>query len=318
MKTTALAAALLLAASLLAAGGPALAQTAALRTNVMLNDDYLRLSDLFENAGPKAETVIAQSPQPGKRVTLEARWLASVAQTYGVDWRPFGTNDRSVVERASRSIPIDQIELELMAALSSYGIPPNAQIELASRQPLVIAAESTGTVGVRDLYYDERQARFTAVLEAPAGAPNAVRARITGRVFTTVNVPVPVRVIGRGEVIGPNDLEWRNVRGEVAKRDIVLDESRLIGQAARTSLQAGNPIQRQDVQKPVIVAKGAIVTLAVRTQSMNVTAQGRALEDGSVGDTVRVTNTSSNRTVEGRVEGPNLIAVLPTGRMLAN
>ena len=318
MKTIALAAALALANFLLAPPFPAFAQTVSLRSNVMLNDDYLRLGDLFDNAGPKAETVIAQAPRPGKRVTLEARWLASVAQTYGLGWRPFSLNDRSVVERASRNIPIDQIELELMAALASYGIASDAEIELASRQPLVVAAESSGTVAVRDLYYDERQGRFSAILEAPAGAPDAVRARITGRVFTTIRVPVPVRAIGRGDVIGVNDLEWRTVRGELAKRDIVFDESRLVGMAARTSLQPGKPVQRQEVQRPVIVAKGSIVTLAVRTQSMSLTAQGRALEDGSVGDTVRVTNTSSNRTIEGRVEGPNLVAVLPASHVLAN
>jgi flagella basal body P-ring formation protein FlgA len=299
-------------------GQTTLSQTASLRGNVLLSDDYLRLGDLFENAGPRADTIIAQAPAPGKRVTLEARWLGQVAQNFGVDWRPLSLSDRSVVERASRAVPVDQIELELMAALSGYGLPPNAQIELGTRHPMVIPAEAPGTIGVRDLYYDERQARFTATVEAPAGAPNAVRAKITGRVFTTISVPVPVRVIARGDIIGPNDIEMRSVRGEMAKRDIVMDENRLFGQAARISLQAGAPIQRQDVARPMVVTKGTLVTLAIRTRTMSLTAQGKALEDGSIGDTVRVTNTSSNRTVEGRVEGPNFVAIMPAGRLSAN
>ncbi len=46
---------------------------------------------------------------------------------------------------------------------------------------------------------------------------------------------------------------------------------------------------------------------------MTLTAQGRALEDGGAGDTVRVVNTQSNTVVQAVVTGANRVSVLPAG-----
>ena len=51
---------------------------------------------------------------------------------------------------------------------------------------------------------------------------------------------------------------------------------------------------------------------------MSLTSQGRAVEQGSVGDTIRITNTRSNMTVEGKIEGLNLVTVPLNGTALAN
>ena len=60
---------------------------------------------------------------------------------------------------------------------------------------------------------------------------------------------------------------------------------------------------------PRLVTRGSIVTMKIETPSLTVTAQGRALQDGKLGDTVRVTNTQSNRMIEGTVESDGTVKV---------
>lgn len=290
-----------------------------LKGNAVVHSDTLRLGDLFDNAGPKADTAIAYAPQPGKRVVLDAHWLQSTAQAHGLNWQPSSPYDRTVVERASTQIPRDQIEMELLAALTTEGVPPKADIELSTRDlQIYIPEESPTTIAVRDLAYDPRTKRFQATIETPANSPSAVRTRVSGRVFATTQIPVLTRPVNRGQVISERDIEWQEVRGEAVRRDVATDLDQLVGQAPRHNLRAGVPVLTTDVQAPIAVTKGSLVTMVLKTDAMTLTTQGKALENGSVGDTIRIINTQSNHTVEAKVEGPNMVSVMPTNRVLAN
>ncbi len=65
-------------------------------------------------------------------------------------------------------------------------------------------------------------------------------------------------------------------------------------------------------QDPVVVAKGSLVTIVLKTPTMILTAQGRAVEDGGRGDVIRVMNTRSKKIVEGVVSRPGTVSVEPT------
>lgn len=286
-----------------------------LKTSIVLTGDAITLGDIWDNIGDKASTPLANAPAPGKRITLETRWLAAVAQSYGIDWRPSSPFERAVAERAGQSVDIRAIETELREALALEGAPKNATIEISNRQQLhiVIPATATPTVAVKDLAYDPRMNRFQAVVESPAGAPNSIRFKVVGNVFASARIPVLAHPMGRGEVISEADIQWVDVREEVVRRDIVTNPRLLIGQEPRYQLRAGAPIRTVEVQKPVVVGKNSSVTIVLRSKFMTLTAQGRAVEDGSVGDVIRVTNVQSKQTVDAKVEGPGQVSVMPGG-----
>ncbi|MBI3445015.1 MAG: flagellar basal body P-ring formation protein FlgA [Magnetospirillum sp.] len=294
---------------------------AQLRTSVVLDSDAIRLGDLWDNIGDKAATPLANAPAPGKKVTLETRWLLAVAQSYGIDWRPATPFERSVVERSGQTVDIRTIETELKEALVMEGAPAGSALELSSRgqMQIVIPTGASPTVAVKDIAYDQRMNRFTAVIESPAGAPNAVRMKVSGHVYASTRIPVLAHVMGRGDIIREADLEWVDVREEVARRDVATSARQLIGQEPRYQMRAGVPVRVTELQKPVVVAKNSAVTIVMRTKFMTLTAQGRAIEDGSTGDVIRVTNVQSKQIVDAKVEAPGQVSVLPGGlRTLAN
>ncbi len=293
--------------------------TVTARETVVLEADVVRLGDLFDGIGDKAQTAIARAPEPGQKVTLNGQWLAGVAESYGLDWKPSNPFLRISVERAGQEVPRSMVEQEILAALSSQGVPASAEVELANRAfEVMVPVTAQASVAIRDMVYDPRTQRFQATLEAPATGAPTVHERISGRVWQMVEVPVLTRAVGKGEVIGQQDVEWRRLRHDQVRRDTVVDAGMVIGQAAKTFLRPGAPLRGADLARPVAVSKNSLVTMVMRHGALQLTAQGRAVEDGSMGDVIRVTNTHSKLTVEAKVEAPNIVSVTPGAHVLAN
>ncbi len=311
---------LLLALALTFVAAPAVADVL-LRPNVVVDEDVLKLGDLFDNVGAKADTAVARSPAPGRRVTVDADWLQRVANSNGIGWHPRNVFEQAVIERSGVTINHDQIEAELLNALAAQGVSSgNGLIELANRSAQIIVPVGVALqIGIRDLNYDSHYKRFTATVEVPANAANATRLRVSGRLLQTVDVPVLARPIGRGEVVSARDLVWAKTREDSLRHDILTDADQIIGMSPRQTLRGGQMISSSDLQKPIAVARGALVTMVLKSGAMSLSAQGRAVEQGSIGDVIRVTNTHSNLTVEGKVEAPNIVSVtLNGGGSLAN
>ena len=304
---------LILASFLLLAARPCLAE-ALLRPEIVVDGDVVKLGDVFEGIGDKAGIAIARAPLPGKRVTVDAAWLARVAGAYQVGWRPQSNFEQAVIERNGIEIPEDQIRTRILEALNRHGVPDNAELDWANHGAvLVVPVGTADQIAVRDLTYDDRYGRFTATLEA-----GATRMHVAGRVFRTAEVPVLAHSLNRGDVIDAHALTWAKVRELAVRRDILTDTASIVGMVAHQPLKSGQMVSSNDIERQLAVAKGALVTMVLNAGTLNLTAQGRAVEQGSVGDTIRITNTHSNMTVEGKIEGLNLVSVPLNGGALAN
>ncbi|MEZ6023462.1 MAG: flagellar basal body P-ring formation chaperone FlgA [Hyphomonadaceae bacterium] len=59
------------------------------------------------------------------------------------------------------------------------------------------------------------------------------------------------------------------------------------------------------------IRRGEMVTLVYETPGVSLSMRARALEDADVGQSVRLVNLTSNRTVEGVVTGPGAVSASP-------
>ncbi len=281
-----------------------------LRSHVVVNSDLVLLGDIFTGAGDKADTPVAYTPAPGKRAVFDARWLSRVARAHGLNWRPTGIRDRTVVKRESFVIGRQEIEDVILAALIDRGANPGLEVELSNRMlRLHVAGDATATIAVEDAVFEPRTKRFTAIIVAPADDPSAKRIRVTGRLIKVSDVPVLARRVMSGEIIGEGDIEWIKVRSSRLQRDIILDAGDLVGKSAKRGLRAGKPVRASEVRRPLLVTKSSLVTIILRAPSLLLMSQGRALEHGSDGDTIRVINTQSNKVIEAMVIGPGRVTV---------
>jgi flagella basal body P-ring formation protein FlgA len=281
-----------------------------LRTAVIVEDNYVTLGDLFENAGPNAGKKIAYSPAPGKRATFDAKWLYKVASAYKLNWRPFTMNTHAVVERASQVIQRDEIHDALVRALRDRGAGKDIEIELAANAGnFHVAADTASTVGIEGLSFDAGTGRFVATVAVPANDPAATRTRVTGRIYKLVSVPMLAENKRRGDVIRASDIQWRDVRASEIRDHVITDDEDLVGMAAKREIKADSAVHVSQLRRPVLIAKGALVTIELAQGGMSLSTQGKAQEEGSLGDIIKVTNIRSNKLIEAKVNGNNRVAV---------
>lgn len=116
---------------------------------------------------------------------------------------------------------------------------------------------------------------------------------------------VPSRTIRSQSVIYYDDLaiQGGSIPGTVS------DPAKIIGLEARVTLYAGRPIRLGDVGPAAMVDRNAIVPIQYVNGGLRLSAEGRALGRGAIGDRVRVMNLSSRTTVSGTIQADGSILV---------
>jgi len=299
----------------------ALAMTAApvmLRGQTVVDERIIRLGDLFSGVGDElADKAIAYAPDPGRRAVFDSRWLYKVARAYGLDWRPLTLEDQAVIERASTVIGSEEIEARLLDALLNEGISDDIKVELSNARFEIHLPEGAPTdLEVEDLSYNQRSDQFTATVVASA-VQNA-RYRVAGRVHHIREIPVLIRRVLPDEIIREGDIEWISVRADRLRRDTVFYDDELVGKSPVRALRAGQPVRTREIQNPVLVPRRSLVTILYQQPRMTLTAKGRALEDGSEGQVIRISNSQSSTVIEAVVVGAHTVAVTTSDRVVMN
>jgi len=313
------AAATALAATLAAATAPAAAQNAAeparpvLKSHVTVNANIVRIGDLIDNAGVVSDVAIFRAPDLGTTGTVPVAAVIEAVRPHALVGFDTGGATEVTVTRASREIPITEIEHSLAAALAArFKVGPAADIVVAfDRDPRAIQVDPTsqGDVSIARLSYDARSSRFDATLEIPTGEAQRGLLRLSGRAYAAVEVVMVTRPIDRGAVLRAADLAVeRRPRAEVA-RDAVAGIDHAVGLAARNIIRPGQPLRAADLTRPEVVQRGQMVTLVFEAPGLMLTMRGKATESGAEGDTVSVLNEQSKRSVQGVVAGPGHVVV---------
>ena len=122
-----------------------------------------------------------------------------------------------------------------------------------------------------------------------------------------LKIVTPSRDIARGEVISDADLTLGAAPNPVLAGNVITSLEAVKGMEARRPLRAGEAIAASDVRRPVVVTKGQTVTMTFDAPGVSLTAMGRAMSEGGVGDTVIVQNPASYRMVNAVITGAGTV-----------
>src|SRR5215469_3282911 len=148
--------------------------------------------------------------------------------------------------------------------------------------------------------------KFLRILGVFALMPGLVLA--AGSAFAaTVRIVVPAHDIARGDTISENDLTYATVDGAALMSGVPTRMEEVKGMQARRVLVAGQPFRGDDVRRPIVVTKGQTVTMEFDAPGVQLTAMGRAMSEGGVGDTVTVQNPASYRMISAIVIAPGTV-----------
>ena len=93
------------------------------------------------------------------------------------------------------------------------------------------------------------------------------------------------------------------------QHNMITSKKAIIGMTPRRVAYAGKFLQTGTIIKPQLVKRGNSVGITFQEGPLTLSAKGKALQSGAIGDTVRVTNSNSSRTVDAIVSGENQVVV---------
>ncbi|USQ72336.1 flagellar basal body P-ring formation chaperone FlgA [Roseomonas mucosa] len=303
-----------LLALLLLVGLPGLAwaDLASLRPHVVVEDEVVRLGDVFADLGSEGTRVLGPAPPPGQRIIVETPQLLAIARGAGISWRPFASDERVVIERAGRALAREEWLEPLQEALSAQGLDPAMELEIPGFTTPMVPLSGLVRVEVAQPWLDGR--RFGATLVLAAEGMPTQRLRIAGRGHATAPVAIATRRLALGEVVRAGDVQVQRLRTDRLRPGLAEDASLVVGQQLRRPVMEGAPFALRDLGAPVLIEKNTTVTMVVERGGLLLTAQGRALEAAPRDGVVNVMNLSSRQIVEAQAIGPGRVRVGPPAR----
>jgi flagella basal body P-ring formation protein FlgA len=311
---------LLVTALLVAAPSAALAQenegviaAPVLRAQVTVEGDIVRIGDMVENAGTASQIAIYRSPDLGTTGTLPTAQVINTLQAHQVIGVVTGDIKSVAVTRLARTLEGKEIESQVAHALEHRsGLGDAANLNLTfdrDVQDVRLEAWNNGSLQPAYVRYEPRSGRFDVSFEIPNDTNNSrTKLRFTGIAVEMLEAAILTRNVERGDVLKASDVVTeRRPKAEVGND--AAPRGHAVGMQMRKGLRAGQALRAADLGKPDLVQKDDNVTLIYEAAGIYLTSRGKAVDNGTEGDTVTVLNLQSKRTITGTVVGRDQVAI---------
>lgn len=224
----------------------------------------------------------------------------------------------AVVQAESYTISRADAENRIAEALMEQGTGENLSVTITGRRTDELVRRNEPVVmEITELTSDEKTNRFTATLvfatEAALDKPSVAlgNLQVAGRYDQMQEVPMVKFRMTAGQVITEDDVAWQKIPTSRLTRDTVLAKEDIIGKTPSRTLTTARIIKADDLRVPPVVIRQSTVHMNYASKNLSIQAVGQALEDGAVGDKIRVRNVSSGTTLEGIVTASGQVQVLP-------
>lgn len=142
--------------------------------------------------------------------------------------------------------------------------------------------------------------RFAGGMFLALGAPAAAE---------EMHAPSPKHVIYPGDVITQDMLVETPIAAQGRSGPVALAAEDIVGMMAARTLLPGLSIPMSALSPPRVVRAGAAAPMIYIDGGLTITAPGDALQDGVVGQMVKLRNEDSGVTVTGRVRADGSVLV---------
>jgi flagella basal body P-ring formation protein FlgA len=305
--------------------GPGHAETViTMKDSAVIDDARVLLGDIAsisgaspERANKLARLEITSAPKPGhsKQIDRDFTLARLHHKGLGADGILFTGARCTSATRSSQSIPSDKLAGMLRSYIETR-MPWTAQDTVIEVQPppsvdglpsgkAAVTFECDGDYR----YVGDTSLKTTIKVDGKRCRTLYLRAGV--HPFTPV--AVAVKNIKRGEPILESDFSMVKKDLTDLRRGFFVDKTDLNGLVAARSIAAGAAISLQCVERPIAVKRGKIVVAEIKGKGFRITAMAKAMDNGRVGDVIRLTNVDSRRTFTGEVVDESTVRVLQQG-----
>ncbi len=289
---------------------PHSAQAVTLKSQGHVEGNVITLGDIFSGLPENSQKVLGAAPQPGNDMVLNARTLMRIAIAMDLPWRPATNADSITLKRLVTVISPDMLKDNLRVAFKEQGVKGNLELSITQGDSEILLPQSMpATMDIVRLDIDPETSWFQADIAAPSADEPEVTTRVTGRFDRLVFVPVLSETFNKGMLIGKRDISFIEIKERDIDADMILNAEDMLGMTPRRMVMVGKTLKAKDIQAPRMVKRGESVTILFRHGGMLLSARGKAMENGSQGDLIRVVNTASSRSLEAFVSAHKEVTI---------
>jgi len=163
------------------------------------------------------------------------------------------------------------------------------------------------------LFQKEREERLSGYVRliAIVSVDNLPRTEVTlsGWIDVFDSVVCASRRLNKGEVIIKNDLYMAKKNISRLHPDILTDINQAVGLMLKHDVKENDTLKEGMLKRAPIVNRGDMVTILAEMGGIRVTAPGRIMEKGYLGEYIRVQNAVSKRNINARVINDSTVMV---------
>jgi flagella basal body P-ring formation protein FlgA len=318
------------------------------RESPAVTGNLVRLGDLIEIRGDDAEAkkladiALVPRPEPGTELRWKKEDILQQLQfrNYSIErFRWIGTTE--TVLRSSGPAVADRLKRspDLTPAFATDRSFIQAERNLTEVLNAYLTTKSSNLVGAKfqfqvpkeyiDLFYQRRNIKAVGGGAEPWVGEQQFTVRVLNKnemVDIPVNVVVapPVAVVvantalRRGDIIEIEDLRLQVINetaNQLGDEKYFSDPAELLGKQLKRAMSSGQAIREEDVGPPIVIEKNRLVTVQVVMGGVTVSAAGRAITEGAIGDLIQVETVglSSRKKLNAQVIDSDNVQVIAAG-----
>ncbi len=199
---------------------------------------------------------------------------------------------------------LEDVESAVSQALTDAQIANAEHIRAtvtSTRKPLLYADHQPVEVELTTLTHQEQSKSWSANMVIVKNEEVVTAQPIAGRYEPQKPLPVLKRRLKNGQVITEQDVEMRLFPVTKVRKTTVTDINQLIGKTPQRTISSNRPLRSSELVSPKVMEAGATVHMRYHTPFMQISTVGEALEEGGIGDVIRIRNLDSKKVVHARI-----------------
>lgn len=122
-------------------------------------------------------------------------------------------------------------------------------------------------------------------------------------------VLVAKRALLKGRKLNSDDIYQAEMDTQKLKQGYFIDHNELVGLVTKHDIAPDSPLNHYNIELAKLVHRGEQVTIIATDDYLTVSMAGIAINEGVLGDTVKIRNLKSKRVVEAQVTGRKKVRV---------
>jgi flagella basal body P-ring formation protein FlgA len=135
------------------------------------------------------------------------------------------------------------------------------------------------------------------------------KAHVSAHIQVISPVAVSGRYLDRHSIISMSDIEFVKKDVTHIANKAVINMNDIVGKRCKGRIPAETVLKHSMFELAPVVNRGVLVTIVVETELLRITVPGEVMENGCMGDIVKVANLSTNKKIYGIVKNSREIEV---------